>query len=188
MRLNTKHVVRLLVLLSILGLSLEPTFASLIPDNDNGPELPGQCSSIAAPLGTKLAYHVYANGVQIYRWNGTSWDFVAPRASLYAEPRFFGEVGSHYVGPTWESKSGSKVKAVRVQGTGCTPDATAIAWLLLARVDSSGPGLFESVTYIQRVNTTGGLVPTSAGSTVGEVVEIPYTAEYYFYHADKAAE
>jgi len=184
-RVNTKQIVRLLVLLSIMGLSLQPGNATV--DNNDGPDLPDQCSSIAAPYGTKLAYHVFANGVQIYRWNGASWDFVAPRATLYAESKFFGEVGSHYAGPTWESKSGSKVKGVRVTGTGCTPDPTAIAWLLLERVESSGPGLFESIVNIQRVNTTGGLVPTYAGSSVGAVVEIPYTAEYYFYRADNAA-
>jgi len=184
-RVNTKHIVRVFVLLSIIGLSLQPTFATV--DNDNGPELPDQCSSIAAPYGTKLAYHVYANGVQIYRWNGASWDFVAPRATLYAEPKFFGEVGTHYAGPTWESKSGSKFKGTRVLGTGCTPDPTAIAWILLERVVSSGPGLFEAVTHIQRVNTTGGIAPTYAGSSVGTVVEIPYTAEYYLYRADKSA-
>ena len=184
-RVNTKHIVRVFVLLSIIGLSLQPTFATV--DNDNGPELPDQCSSIAAPYGTKLAYHVYANGVQIYRWNGASWDFVAPRATLYAEPNFFGDVGTHYAGPTWESKSGSKFKGTRVLGTGCTPDPTAIAWILLERVVSSGPGLFEAVTHIQRVNTTGGIAPTYAGSSVGTVVEIPYTAEYYFYRADKSA-
>ncbi len=184
-RINTKHMVRLLVLLSIIGLSLQPSFAAV--DNDNGPDLPEQCSSIAAPYGTKLAYHVYATGVQIYRWNGTSWDFVAPRATLYAEPKFFGEVGIHYAGPTWESKSGSKFKGARVLGTGCTPDASAIAWILLERVDSSGPGLFEAVTNIQRVNTTGGLAPSYNGSSVGAVVEVPYTAEYYLYRLDKSA-
>ena len=40
-------------------------------------------------------------------------------------------------------------------------------------------------TYIQRVNTTGGLAPTSGcdASTVGTVAKVPYTADYYFYKA-----
>ena len=62
-RVNTKQIVRLLVLLSIMGLSLQPGNATV--DNNDGPDLPDQCSSIAAPYGTKLAYHVFANGVQI---------------------------------------------------------------------------------------------------------------------------
>ncbi|SRR6266545_3815049 len=120
---------------------------------------------------------------KIYRWNGRTWDFVAPRADLFAEKNFFGEVGSHYAGPKWESKSGSIVEGRRVLGTGCTPDPTAIAWLLLSKFDAHGPGLFDSVTFIQRVNTTGGLIPTDPGLTPGDVKEIPYTAEYYFYRA-----
>src|SRR6266536_1806398 len=178
-----KRVVRLLVLLTVVGLALQPISVARAVDNTNGPELPPQCVSIQLPAGNQLAFHVYARGVQIYRWNGTSWDFVAPVASLFAEANYFGEVGNHYVGPTWESKSGSKVVARRVSGTGCTPDQSAVAWLLLEKVSTSGSGIFSSVTYIQRVNTTGGTTPSASGSAEGEVVEVPYTAEYYFYRA-----
>jgi hypothetical protein len=92
-----------------------------------------------------------------------------------------GQVGTHYVGPTWESNSGSKVVGVRVAG--CTPDPTAIPWLLLRAVTSEGPGILHRVTFIQRVNTVGGLAPTAPGSEIGEQVEVPYTAEYFFYRA-----
>ena len=102
-----------------------------------------------------------------------------------AEKNFFGEVCTHYIGPKWESKSGSKVEARRVSGTGCTPDPTAIAWLLLSKYEASGPGIFASTTFIQRVNTTGGLAPVVAGTTINQVMEVPYTAEYYFYRAKK---
>ena len=34
---------------------------------------------------------------------------------------------------------------------------------------------------IQRVNTVGGVAPSTAGSVVGEIAEVPYTAEYFFY-------
>jgi hypothetical protein len=33
------------------------------------------------------------------------------------------------------------------------------------------------------VNTVGGKAPAAGGSHSGEVKEVPYTAEYYFYHA-----
>ena len=179
-----KHTLRQVVLLVITGLTLMPVGEARAFDNSNGPELPPQCGSIQMEAGNKLTFHVYARGVQIYRWNGGTWDFVAPVATLYAEDSFFGEVGTHYVGPTWESKSGSKVEGRRVPGTGCTPEASAIPWLLLSRFSSSGPGIFNSVTFIQRVNTTGGIAPTTPGASVGEVKEVPYTAEYYFYKAE----
>jgi len=178
-----KRVVRLLVLLTVVSLALQPVSSARAADDNNGPELPPQCGSIQVQAGNKLAFHVYARGVQIYKWNGNAWVFDAPRAALFAEANFFGEVGSHYRGPNWESKSGSRVKAVRVQDTGCTPDQTAITWLLLVSTETSGPGIFNGITYIQRVNTTDGIAPTDFGLSIGELREVPYTAEYYFYRA-----
>ena len=151
-------------------------------EDNRAPDLPSPlCDLIRAPEGTKVAFHAYAIGVQIYRWSGTNWTFVAPAAVLYANAGYDGEVGTHYAGPTWESNSGSKVVGRRLQG--CTPDATAIPWLLLEKVTSEGPGIFERITHIQRVNTVGGNAPSSSGAFVGEIKEVPYTAEYYFYRA-----
>jgi hypothetical protein len=39
-------------------------------------------------------------------------------------------------------------------------------------------------TYIQRINTVGGLVPAAAdcnAATAGTRAEVPYTADYYFW-------
>lgn len=184
-RTKINQVIRVLVLVALVTIGLQSAQATTL-DNSNGPVLPEQCSSIRVDEGHKLAFHVYARGVQVYKWNLVTqkWDLLAPVASLYAEENYFGEVGTHYVGPTWESKSGSKVEARRVQGTGCTPDPTAIAWLLLSKHRTEGNGIFSKVTFIQRVNTTGGLVPLEAGLLDGETKEIPYTAEYYFYRAE----
>ena len=64
----------------------------------------------------------------------------------------------------------------------CTPDPSAIAWLLLGAV-SDGPGVFQRVTFIQRVNTVGGNAPADPGSSTGEKARVPYTTEYFFYRA-----
>jgi len=147
------------------------------------PELPEGCSELAAPAGLPVTFHAYAIGVQIYRWNGASWDFVAPDASLFAEDSFRGKVAKHYAGPTWESNSGSKV--VGKKSKECTPDSSAIPWLLLDAVSNDGHGIFASIGHMQRVNTAGGLKPTSPGSTIGETRNVPYTAEYYFYNSNE---
>jgi hypothetical protein len=181
--------VRLLVMLALVGIAgvaLKPASAVAMIDNDNGPTLPEGCSSITVEEGNKLLFHVYAKGVQIYQWNGAAWSFVGPEATLYAEENYFGEVGTHGFGPNWTSKSGSRVKAARVAGTGCRPDPNAIEWLLLKMTETSGSGIFTKVTYIQRTNTTGGMAPTEAGA-LNEVREVPYTAEYYFYRAEGPA-
>src|SRR6202008_1628267 len=102
-RTKTNRIV--LALIALLAFAVTPAFAF---DNENGPELPAQCGSSKGEDGNKLAFHAYAKGVQIYKWNVVTqtWDLVAPRAGLFAEEGYHGEIGTHYVGPTWESKSG----------------------------------------------------------------------------------
>ena len=152
----------------------------------DGPDLPEGCSQIAAPEGTRVAFKVYAIGDQIYRWNGTAWVLRAPDAKLYVNENYQGLVGTHFGGPTWQSVSGSSIVAAKVNE--CIPDTNAIAWLLLQKVVTEGPGIFSRVEFIQRVSTTGGLKPTYAGTNVGDEVNVPYTAEYYFYRSKGALE
>jgi hypothetical protein len=140
----------------------------------------GNCDSLRVPAGSMLAFHAYAQGDQVYRWDGTSWNFVAPSAKLFADAQGTDVVGRHYGGPTWESASGGTViGAVRAR---CTPNPDAIPWLLLGAV-SEGPGVFQGVTHIQRMNTVGGKAPTENGSFTNQVRNVPYTAEYFFYRA-----
>ena len=176
---KVKGIVAMVALLMVAGLASASTPITPTKDKD-GPDLPSPlCDRLRVPEGNKLHSQVYATGVQIYRWDGLSWVFVAPAAKLFANAGYDGKVGTHYVGPTWESNSGSKVVGARMYG--CSPDTTAIPWLLLEAVSTGGPGIYSSVTYIQRVNTNGGLPPTGPGSFIGETVQVPYTAEYYFY-------
>ena len=172
--------IRFFVLIALVIFAVQPAFAA------DGPELPAQCSLIAPEAGNKLAFHVYAKGVQVYKWNFATgvWDFMGPRADLFAEDSYHGEVGTHFAGPHWQSKSGSKVKAAAIPGKLCTPDSSAIAWLLLQATETPEKGIFKGVTFIQRVNTTGGLKPSLPGLFVDEIREVEYTAEYYFYKAE----
>jgi Protein of unknown function (DUF3455) len=144
------------------------------------PEIP---EALAVPDGNKLAFVLGAEGVQIYDCkaaaDGTaSWVFRAPEADLFGHR---GRIaGSHYVGPTWEALDGSTVVGARVAGV--SVDASAIPWLLLQAASHTGKGRMSKVTFIQRVNTGGGLAP--AGSCeLGAVAEVDYTADYLFYTA-----
>jgi hypothetical protein len=170
---------------AVLWFALASHAAVRTHDDNRTPDLPSPlCDSVQVPSGNRVAFRVYARGVQIYKWNGASWTFVAPSADLFADANYQDKVGTHYGGPTWESNSGSKVIGSRVPGTGCAPDATAVPWLLLKAISTKGPGIFHGVTYIQRVNTVGGIAPTTPGTTIDEVAEVPYTTEYYFYRAE----
>jgi len=126
--------------------------------------------------------------VQIYRCNtaaGTySWGLVAPRANLYDDR---GKViVTHGAGPTWQGRDGGTITGARVDGV--TVDSSAIPWLLLSAqpVAGSDPETdrLAGTKFIQRVATVGGLAPTASScnaETVGDVEEIPYTADYYFW-------
>jgi hypothetical protein len=138
----------------------------------------GICTELQVPEGSILTFHVYATGVQIYSWTGTAWRFVAPAADLFADAGRTAQVGTHFAGPTWQTVSGSRVVGTVTKV--CTPDTTAIAWLRLDAV-ASGSGVFNKTTLIQRLNTVGGTAPSTPGSSVGEEVSVPYTAEYFFY-------
>ena len=153
-----------------------------------GPAEPVVPSSISVPAGNKPFLVGHADGVQIYSCNATSggfaWTFVAPRADLYGDNGKL--ITTHFGGPTWRARDGSQVVAARVESAPA-PTPGAIPWLLLAATSTSagedGDRLTRT-TYIQRINTTGGVAPAAAdcnASTVGTVAEVPYTADYYFW-------
>jgi len=149
---------------------------------EDAPELPSPlCDKVNVEAGQRVSAHVYALGVQIYRWSGTNWAFIGPEATLYSDQCYETQVGIHYGGPTWEANDGSTVQAARVDG--CTPFRGAIPWLLLRATSNTGDGKFARVTSIQRVNTIGGTAPAEAGAFVGDEARVPYTTEYYFYRA-----
>ena len=68
------------------------------------------------------------------------------------------------------------------------PNSGAIQSLLLQSVGTkkgpTGGNLLANATFIQRLNTNGGAVPTSA-CTAGQAQLVPYTANYFFFRADK---
>lgn len=166
--------------LAVLALA---ALSSLLPaQQPRAPELPPGAEALRVPEGQRVSYHVYAVGVQRYFWNTATnqWLFIGPEAYLFADAACTAPIGIHYAGPTWLSVSGSGVVG-RVQAS-FTADPDAIPWLRLEAVGTRGPGIFANTTYIQRVNTSGGLMPTQTGSPY-EIVEVPYTAEYYFYRA-----
>jgi hypothetical protein len=156
--------------------ALGPTDGPTIADA-RGVDL-GQCDDLGAPEGSTLVFQAFAEGVQIYQWDGATWAPRGPSANLYADADGTGLIGTHYAGPTWESTSGSLV--VGRLNTPCEVGPADIPWLLLDGIRSEGPGVFNGVTSIQRVNTVGGRAPATPGS-LGEVRNVPYTAEYYFY-------
>jgi hypothetical protein len=176
MKRSRSQLIRSPLALVAVSAVLVSAFSARAEGNDN--RAPEEPAALEVPAGNKVHFHTYAEGVQIYSWNGSSWVFQAPEAVLFdADDNI---VGVHYAGPTWESNSGSKVVGARVSSA-ASPNANSIPLLLLRATTAEGPGVFARTTYIQRVNTVGGLAPSTPGSAVGEEARVPYTAEYFFY-------
>src|SRR5262245_27208536 len=99
---SRRRVIWASLALFLCGISLVAS-AVAEPQNDNrAPDL-GHCEKLRVPQGHKVAFHAYAEGVQIYKWNGASWVFLGPEAVLYASGEGNGVIGTHYAGPTWET-------------------------------------------------------------------------------------
>src|SRR5882724_8940255 len=143
--------------------------------------------ALAVPDGNKLAFHLDAIGVQIYGCQelptGFAWVFVAPEAQLFNGGGRV--VGKHYAGPTWEAKDGSKVMGAKVASFVSSP--SSIPWLLLAATSHEGSGRMSEVTFIQRLDTAGGIAPTGGcdADHLGSVARVDYAATYFFYEARK---
>jgi hypothetical protein len=150
----------------------------------DGPDVP---PTIAVEDGHKVFLVGHATGVQIYRCGvdatGYTWGLVAPRATLTDDRGRF--LATHFGGPTWQVKDGSYAVGSKVDGV--TMDATAIPWLLIRATSSSAGSDGDQLTntsFIQRTATTGGLPPAARAcdaDSTGEIVEVPYTADYHFW-------
>jgi Protein of unknown function (DUF3455) len=154
-----------------------------------GPAAPPVPDTIAVTGPHKPYLVAHAEGVQIYACDsvagGYAWRLLAPRAALTGENGK--PLGSHYGGPTWEARDGSRVIGVR--DAAVSVDPTAIDWLRL-RADSTAAGAdgdrLAATTYVQRINTVGGRPPAAGDcdeDTVAEQREIPYSADYVFFKA-----
>jgi hypothetical protein len=139
---------------------------------------------------------------------GTAWNPTArPEATLFTD--LFGAkfqithfqsinenpkpnvVPSKSGNPTWQSSlDSSRVWMVKVNEINAgsdeksCPNIGSIPCLLLQSVGNkkgpTGGDLLANTTFIQRLNTSGGAVPTSV-CTVGQTQLVPYTADYFFF-------
>lgn len=145
-------------------------------------------ANLAPPAGSVLLFELHASGVQIYTCAAKPddasvfvWTFKAPEADLLNAR---GEiVGRHFAGPTWQGTDGSAVVGA-VAERADAPEAGSIPWLLLAAKEHQGNGAFASVTYVQRLDTVGGVAPAGGcdADHAGAEVRQPYQATYAFFY------
>ncbi|MFL6126599.1 DUF3455 domain-containing protein [Actinophytocola sp.] len=132
---------------------------------------------IKVPDGNRRIALMPARGVQTYQCTAGAWVFVQPDAIL--RNHGVAEV-LHTKGPVWtDVRDGSSVTATAAANS---PVPNAIPQLLLKATGNRGPGTLAAVTYVQRLDTTGGVAPTTT-CTDGTTASVPYTADYAFWVA-----
>lgn len=149
---------------------------------------PDAPAAVTVPAGNRVAMKTVGIGDLTYECRAKAgaadtfeWVFAGPNAVLYDMNK--AAVGKYYGGPTWESNDGSKVTGKQLA---VAPGAAgAIPLQLVQASPAMGSGAMTGVTYIQRLNTVGGVAPVDAcvAANVGAKKLVKYQADYLFYKA-----
>jgi len=202
--------------IAILGLMVIGNAHAQNPDKSHFAPSPAP-DNVKVLDGNKIFLVGHATGTQNYvcKASGAGFKFVlfTPEATLFDDngreviTHFFSPnprepntdttiTADHLVRATWQdARDGSTVWAAATPDTTST-DANfvafgAVAWLKLTVVGAQdgptgGRGL-SATTFIQRINTSGGVVPLtgcSAAGDVGNEAFMPYTADYVFWEKE----
>lgn len=137
-----------------------------------------------SPPAKSPAIEAFGKGVQIYSCKasngGYAWSLKAPDASL--QDAKGNVIGKHFAGPSWQATDGSTVVGEPLN-VSPSPNAGAIAWIVLHAKSHTGDGAMANVQYIVRTRTEGGVAPASGcdASHAGAEVRVPYSAIYLFF-------
>ena len=124
-----------------------------------------------------------------------AWTLFTPQATLFSDERE--QLITHFASPnpdegglvrvTWQDSRDTST--VWAQGIAmATVNSNAIPWVKLQVVGTedgpNGGKTLSGTTFIQRLNTEGGLAPKTGCDTpkdIGRRRFVPYTADYFFY-------
>lgn len=160
-------------------------------------------AEIAADAGSQAFFEAHAVGTQNYvclpAGLGFAWTLSTPEAALFnAKDQ---QVATHFLSPNpaeagtarpaWRhSRDTSSVWArlLRQSSDAAYVAPDAIPWFLLevvgAQYGPTGGAALTAARQIQRINTVGGVAPSTgcaAATDVGKRVFVPYEADYVFY-------
>src|SRR6187402_3464705 len=181
---------RILSCASATALALACTVA-LGADKVTAPDVP---FDIQVPEGNIAFLKGHGVGTQNYACSpsgaGFAWILFTPEATLFSDAGK--QVTTHFNSPNPDPLDrNTDPRVVAVAGA---PQADSIAWVKLEVVGrqdgATGGDTLTPTTFIQRVNTVGGLAPfdgCSQLSDVGKKAFIPYEADYFFFLDPTAA-
>jgi hypothetical protein len=193
---------------SAVALAAGLTLASVSPARADEVTPPPVPAEIRVPEGNSAYFMGHAEGTQNYlcvpKGDTFDWALSTPQATLFNGNDK--QVATHFFSPNpfeggtvraaWLHSRDSSVvwgKAAKSSSDPAYVEPGAIAWLLVevqgAGAGPTGGDTLTSTTFIHRVNTSGGLKPSTGCSgwdNVGAMQYVPYAADYYFYAADEA--
>ena len=130
---------------------------------------------------------------------GFDWSLFTPEATLFnADDK---QITTHFFGPNpaengtirarWQHSRDTSTVWAKLFHDPVTVTPNAIPWLVLqmagVQAGPNGGDTLTATTFIQRVNTQGGLAPSTGCSSfedVGAKAFVPYTADYFFFRSD----
>ena len=201
-----KQTTRLIILIAC-AVALAVAFIVSLPqpahaDAVTPPPVP---DNIQVPAGSKLFLVGHAVGTQNYVClpsdSGVRFVLFTPQATLF-DVNSGMQTMTHYFSPNpdeggtvraaWQFKDSSTVWGRVMDGhSSSDPNFVApgaIPWLLVTVVGAQdgpvGRDKLTDTTFIQRLNTTGGMAPSTgctSSTDIGNSAFVDYTADYYFY-------
>jgi hypothetical protein len=199
---------RILLFACVTALAVAFAVSPSQPTSAAGGGVPPVPANIQVPAGNKVFHVGHATGTQNYiclpSGTGVKYVLFTPQANLFEKRK---QVMTHFFSPNpseggttraaWQhsrdtSTVWGEVKPGHSSSDPAYVEPGAISWLLLTVVGyqdgPTGGDKLEGTTFIQRLNTSGGVAPaTGCSSTadVGKQAFVPYTTDYYFYKATR---
>ncbi|MFJ5539554.1 DUF3455 domain-containing protein [Vreelandella titanicae] len=145
-------------------------------------------AEVQVPDGNAVALETVGVGAITYMCEtqddgNMGWVFKGPHAALNDSEGT--QVGSYYGPPaTWEALDGSKITGTQL-ATAANGDGNIPLQLVEAN-PAEGEGAMSGVSYIQRLNTQGGVAPdvTCDMDHDGATAVVTYQADYIFWVAE----
>ena len=159
-------------------------------------------ANIQVPPGNEVFLVGHGVGTQNYvclpSGDGFRFTLFTPQATLFSGDK---QLTTHFFSPnpseggtirvTWQHSRDSSTVWAKLLQSSTDPNFVApgaVAWVLLETAGvQAGPGggdTLTATTFVQRLNTAGGLAPATgcaSATDVGHQAFVPYTADYFFY-------
>jgi hypothetical protein len=198
-----RHILLIAFIASLVVTSMaalpQPAYAQITP-----PPVP---ENIQVPEGNELFLVGHAEGTQNYVClpvgpgvGQVAFRLFTPQATLFDAGE---QIITHFFGPNpaengtiraaWQDSVDTSTVWAEVKPGNASTDPKfvapgAVAWLLLTRAGSqngpTGGDTLTGTTFIQRLNTTGGVAPSTdctLPTDIGNQKFVPYTADYFFF-------